>query len=234
MMFKVKKSCSTLRPMSELHFEKIAPIYNVMNDIISLGMHRWWKKSMVSETMKLAPQNPRCLDVSTGTGDIALLMAKNASSVIGLDPSGEMIKVAKERSESISWVTAPAENMPIDDSCVDLVTCGFGVRNYDDRSKAFAQWNRVMASGAIGSILEIHPMPEDASWPMRFWWKNIMPLLGKLFFNKDAYDYLLSSSTGFVTPQGLSKELEQAGFSVIENKSQFLGGMVNRITFRKP
>src|SRR5690554_4111914 len=75
-LFKVKKSCSTLTRMSELHFERIAPIYNVMNDIISLGMHRRWKKSMVADLLKRAPAAKRCLDVSTGTGDIALLMAK--------------------------------------------------------------------------------------------------------------------------------------------------------------
>lgn len=220
--------------MSEAHFERIAPIYNVMNDIISLGMHRWWKKAMVKDLLKRYPGQGQCLDVSTGTGDIALLIAKGNSNVVGLDPSKEMITVAQGRSKEIKWIHAPAENIPLDGSSVGLVSCGFGVRNFDDRPKAFAQWNRIMLSGAVGSILEIHPMPKNMPWPMRFWWKNVMPLLGKLFFNKEAYEYLLSSSTGFVTPPELGKELEGAGFKIVESKSQFLGGMVNRITFKKP
>lgn len=224
--------------MSELHFERIAPIYNVMNDIISLGLHRRWKKSLISDLLKRSQANGvqfggRCLDVSTGTGDIAILMAKTSEEVVGLDPSKEMIAVAQGRSNKINWITAPAESIPLEDDSVDLLSCGFGVRNFDNRPVAFNQWNRIMAKGAVGSILEIHPMPETMAFPMRFWWKRVMPLLGKLFFNKEAYDYLLSSSTGFLTPEELGKELEQAGFTVLESKSQFMGGMVNRITFKK-
>jgi demethylmenaquinone methyltransferase/2-methoxy-6-polyprenyl-1,4-benzoquinol methylase len=223
--------------MTAHHFERIALCYDLMNTSISFGLHKRWKNSFVGAVLKSCHAPVVVLDVATGTGDVACLLEKklnNQGHVIGIDPSLNMLDLAKKKSKKIQWVMGSSESLPFPDQSVDLITCTFGVRNFDNRKVAFSEWKRILKPGAIGGILEIHPTHSKFAFLSRLYWNYFMPFLGKIIFQKEAYEYLRSSSNSFLTPDELKLELSLCGFVVIESKPIFYGGMVNQILFEKP
>ena len=124
--------------MSEMPFERIAGHYDLLNDVLSWGMHRRWKAKLSTSVLSLRPPAcPGILDVATGTGDVVLGFLQQPecreSEIIGLDPSQAMLNIAAGRTLAARWVNAPSEALPVASASVGVVTCAFGVRNFQDR-----------------------------------------------------------------------------------------------------
>ena len=145
-------------------FNRIAPVYNQMNDWLSLGQHRIWKL-MAVKWSNVGPGNT-CLDLCCGSGDLALLLAQQAGptgSVFGVDFSAAQLAVARGRdrpfltpSSPISWVEADALKLPFPDNYFDCATMGYGLRNVTDIRASLRELHRVLKPGATAAILDFH------------------------------------------------------------------------------
>ncbi len=218
-----------------LDFAPVAPVYDRLNDVISLGQHRRWKRRLVGTLLDLAGKG-RWLDMAAGTGDVAELMVKSGvPEVIAADPCAPMVALGRERtSAGISWLIAPSEKIPLGDGTVRAIACSFGVRNFTDRGQAFREWNRVLEPGGVCGVLEMHPPAEGLFLGLfRFHWRWVMPLLGKLAGRGQEYRYLQESVEGFVSPRGLAEEALAAGLEPLGFSSLFGKGMVSLSLFRK-
>jgi demethylphylloquinol methyltransferase len=145
-------------------FNRIAPIYNQMNDWLSLGQHRIWKQMTVKWT-NVSPGNT-CLDLCCGSGDLALLLAQQAGPtgcVFGADFSAAQLEIARKRDRSfltpgspISWVEADALDLPFADNYFDCATMGYGLRNVTDIPHCLQELHRVLKPGGVAAILDFH------------------------------------------------------------------------------
>ncbi len=226
--------------MSHLPFEEIAPEYDKLNNIISLGLHHRWRTKLVKELLDSYAAPPSViLDIATGTGEVAddfyRMTRHHGSEVIGLDPSPAMLREAKQKRRLASkWILGSSEVLPLPSASVSLISCAYGVRNFSDRRKSFAEWKRVLAPGGIAGVLEIHPLPR--SWmnvPVSLYWRGLVPLLGGLFGHTEAYRYLRDSILNFLTPKEMALEAEEAGLSLLSSKSFFACGMVTFSLFER-
>lgn len=217
-------------------FNDIAPQYDLLNDLLSLGLHRIWKRNLVKEILTLEPHPKRVLDISTGTGDLAALFAETVSpeAVTALDPSIPMMEIGKKKFPFLkTWIQGYAEALPFDNQELDVITCTFGVRNFQDRSKAFQEIARVLKPKGLLGIIEIHPISKNlAYFPLRFFWNYFVPALGGLFKKKPAYQYLRDTGAGFISYQDMVEELA-LDFEVKTKRSLLPGGLVSFLIFEK-
>lgn len=179
-------------------FEQVAPRYDLMNDLMSMGVHRLWKSDFVA----LAGARPGeiALDLAGGTGDIALALAATAARVLVVDPSPAMMQVGQARfgAERIGWVAAEAERLPFPDASVDLLTISFGIRNATCVADALREIARVLRPGGRFLCLEFST---PHAWLRPFyglWSRTTIPLLGAIVSGRrDAYRYLVESIRRF-------------------------------------
>lgn len=223
--------------MKTLPFHRIAPSYDRINTVMSLGLHHEWKEELVNGLMLQQPsRNAQVLDVAAGTGDVTrLFSAKKFRRVIGMDPCSEMLAIAKRTADpSIHWVQASAEAIPLPEDSVDIISCAFGVRNFSDRLQSFKEWHRLLRPGGVVGILEIHPLPDLlALRPLEWYWRHVLPLLGRQIGDEAAYEYLRDSVQAFLSPEGLESELKQSGFHRLSYSSLFACGMVSFALFQR-
>lgn len=217
-------------------FDDIAKKYNLLNDLISLGLHRFWKNSLVKLLIEGAHQDSKVLDVATGTGDVARLFLEKFPSehVYAVDPSEAMMLEGKKKYPMIQhWYRGEAESLPFPDTFFSLSTCTFGVRNFRDRSLAFKELARTLVSGGRLGILEIHPIPKKFQYlPFRLFWKMGIPLWGKIFKQDSAYKYLRDTAAQFISPEVMVEELKPY-FDIEHKRSLIGGGLVTLIVARK-
>jgi demethylmenaquinone methyltransferase/2-methoxy-6-polyprenyl-1,4-benzoquinol methylase len=172
------------------------------------------------------------LDIATGTGDLAILMTQtNAEKIIGLDISAGMLEVGKKKIEEkklsnvIDLVLGDSENIPFEDNYFDAITVGFGVRNFENLEKGFAEILRVLKPNGVFVILETS-VPDKTPYKQgyKFYTKNILPLIGKLF-SKDnsAYGYLSESAAVFPYGEALNNILRKIGFIDVVAMPQTFG-----------
>ncbi len=223
--------------MVELPFSRIAAQYDRLNGVLSLGTHALWKRKLVHTMLRLQPRPERVLDVATGTGEIAHRFSRKVpgAEVIGLDPCAEMIEVGKAKGRKAKWIVAGSERIPLPDESVDILTCAFGVRNFTERPRAFREWARLLKPSGVVGVIEIHPIPRVWYRPLlAFYWKHLMPRLGRLLAEEKAYRYLRDSTVGFLSAPAMVEEARLAGLESLETRSLFASGMVSFCLFRKP
>jgi len=211
-------------------FNDIAGSYDFLNHLLSLNIDRVWRRKAVNTIKPLNPSE--ILDVATGTGDLALAAMKlNPTRIIGADVSEGMLKVAREKisrrglDSVISFVQAPCEALPFDDSTFDAAMVAFGVRNFEDPQKGLDELCRVLKPGGILVVLEF-TLPKH-TWILnayRFYFHRVLPLIGKAFSSDlEAYRYLPESVENFPKGDEFLKMLTIAGFAGCKYRSLTLG-----------
>jgi ubiquinone/menaquinone biosynthesis methyltransferase len=191
-------------------FDRIAGRYDLMNSVMSAGLHHRWRSRAVD--LSAVEPGDRALDVCCGTGDLALELKRrvgDAGSVVGVDFSAPMLELAREKSAraglAVEYVRGNALELPFEDSSFDAAAVGFGVRNVVDLPGAIAELERVVRPGGHVVILEITPVRPPLSWFYAVWFDRIVPLLGTIAGDRDAYCYLPDSVRRFPPAAGLAK-----------------------------
>jgi demethylmenaquinone methyltransferase/2-methoxy-6-polyprenyl-1,4-benzoquinol methylase len=204
-------------------FDRIAPVYDAMNRVMTAGLDQRWRRETVKAVVR---PGDRVLDACCGTGDLAVAALKaGAGEVVGLDFSPRMLERARAKQQTVTWMDGDAMDMPFPDGGFDSATVGFGVRNVSDLSAALTELRRVLKPGGRVGILEI-TTPTGLLAPFyRFWFDRIVPLLGKLLKGGSAYTYLPASVRRFPGPEELKTLMEQAGFEQVAYRT-FAGGIV--------
>lgn len=201
-------------------FSSVADKYDIMNDAMSLGVHRLWKRDFVRKA-KLRP-GMKCLDVAGGTGDIAMLMAREVGEkgeVTVYDINKAMLDVGKERVIDkgfvgpIKFVQGNAEDLPFEDDSFDVATVSFGIRNVTRLEKAFKEMARVVRPGGKVMCLEFsHPTNRIFSKIYDFYSFKVIPEIGNVITkDRDSYQYLVESIRKFPDQEKLKKILEKCG-----------------------
>lgn len=228
-------------------FDRIAKGYDLSNDLISLGMHRLWKKRAIDELLKstgtrkggAAPaQEAVFLDLCCGTGDLALMIAEKVPNgrVVGLDFSGNMLELAKERDRlsrsskkrcSIEWKQGDAQNLPFADNSFDGAIISFGLRNLTDLQKGLNEMSRVVKPGGTVVNLDLGQPDLPVFTPFfLFFFEQIVPLIGQLIQNdRQAYTYLPESRKTYPHPLKLKEMFQEAGLVEINWHKLALGSV---------
>jgi demethylmenaquinone methyltransferase / 2-methoxy-6-polyprenyl-1,4-benzoquinol methylase len=203
-------------------FDRIAPVYDVMNRVMTVGLDVRWRRITAGSVVR---PGDRVLDACCGTGDLAVAADKAGGVVTGLDFSPRMLERARRKLPSATWVEGDLLALPFDDGSFDVATVGFGVRNVADLDRGLAELRRVLAAGGRVAVLEI-TQPRGLVAPFyRVWFDRIVPLLGKLLKGGAAYTYLPASVRRFPGPDELAELLRGAGFADVEYRT-FAGGIV--------
>jgi demethylmenaquinone methyltransferase / 2-methoxy-6-polyprenyl-1,4-benzoquinol methylase len=200
-------------PQVRAMFDRIARVYDLMNSVMTAGMHHRWRERAV-EMAQVGPGD-RALDVATGTGDLAIALAKRVGPqghVIGSDFSEQMLELARRKSNAVAFEWANALGLPYEDNSFDAVTVGFGARNFSDLQAGLTEMTRVTRPGGRVVVLEITtPRRPPLSWFFRIWFDRMVPLIGRIAGDPDAYSYLPSSVRRFPGPEELAADLVSAG-----------------------
>ena len=211
-------------------FDAISGNYDGLNRVISFGIDVKWRKKVLQLVSNKNPET--ILDIATGTGDLAILMAQTtAKKIIGLDISPGMLNIGidkiaqKKLSNRIEMILGDSENMPFDDNHFDAITVSFGIRNFETLEKGLAEILRVLKPNGIFVILETsNPTKFPFQQGYNFYTKLILPLIGKLF-SKDniAYGYLAESAQNFPFGEQLNNILRKIGFIDVVAMPQTFG-----------
>jgi demethylmenaquinone methyltransferase/2-methoxy-6-polyprenyl-1,4-benzoquinol methylase len=203
-------------------FDRIAPVYDAMNRLMTAGLDRRWRRETAASVVGPGDE---VLDVCCGTGDLALAAAEAGGVVTGLDFSEPMLERARAKAPEVEWVSADALALPFAGGSFDAVTIGFGLRNLANTERGLEEMRRVLRPGGRVAILEI-TRPRGLLTPFyRFWFDGVIPLAGRLLPGGSAYSYLPASVRRFPDPQGLAKLMDEAGFEEIRWRL-FAGGIV--------
>ncbi|APR98185.1 bifunctional demethylmenaquinone methyltransferase/2-methoxy-6-polyprenyl-1,4-benzoquinol methylase UbiE [Wolbachia endosymbiont of Folsomia candida] len=206
-------------------FDSVADRYDIMNDIMSLGMHRLWKDQMVSSIH--FSENAKILDVAGGTGDIAIRIAKKSPSsrITICDINQNMLNKGRDKSInlnqlSFNWVCASAESLPFADSEFDYCTIAFGIRNVSDRKKALSEMHRVLKPNGKFICLEFAPMHyQNKAFTKIYdlYSFKVIPKIGSAIAkDQSSYEYLVKSIREFPTQVDFKKEIEDVGFKDVK------------------
>ena len=209
-------------------FEDVFDKYDLMNDLMSLGIHRLWKKKFINS---LNPQkNTKLLDVASGTGDIAKLFMKETnyeSDVFCLDENINMLNLSKKKfgkNSNIKWFCGNAEDLPFDDNTFDYYTISFGIRNVENINKALAEVYRVLKPGGRFLCLEFSKVKNEI---FNIFYKNYsksIPIVGRLVIGKsEPYEYLINSIEKFCDQDEFAKLIKNQNFENISYRNLSAG-----------
>ncbi len=212
-------------------FDQVYDSYDLMNDLMSLGIHRLWKKNLLN-LMNPSPYH-NLIDVACGTGDIAKIFLESvnkSSKITCVDPNKGMIKKGKEKLsefQNINWVVGSAEKLPLEDNIFDFYTISFGLRNTKDLNKSLKEAYRVLKPGGRYFCLEFSKIQNSN---LNFLYKNyskLIPIIGKLVVGKDdPYKYLTKSIENFVNQDELIDLMKKNKFDKCRYRN-LSGGIVS-------
>lgn len=212
-------------------FTRVASKYDIMNDLMSMGIHRLWKDAMMDWLAPRAGQ--RLLDVAGGTGDIAfrfLGRAPGATAVV-CDMTESMLVAGRQRaeadsmSERLDWVTGDAMALPFKDNSFDVYTISFGIRNVTRVQDALNEAFRVLRPGGRLMVLEFSQLPNPAmQWAYDRYSFNVIPVMGQIVASdRDSYQYLVESIRKFPDQETFLKMIQKAGFGQAKYRNLSMG-----------
>tara|TARA_B100001059_G_scaffold235733_1_gene282523 strand:+ start:1227 stop:1931 length:705 start_codon:yes stop_codon:yes gene_type:complete len=209
-------------------FTEVYKKYDIMNDVMSFGVHRLWKKNMIDW---MNPQkNTSLLDVASGTGDIAKIFSKatdNENKIICVEPNKDMFKVGKKKLlkyNNILWKSAPAEKLPFKDNTFDFYTISYGIRNVTDINLTLKEAYRVLKSGGRFMCLEFSKIDNELLNIIYKNYSKIIPYIGKYVVgSSEPYDYLVESIEKFYSQKDLSKLMINNKFQNVEFRNLSYG-----------
>ncbi len=209
-------------------FSEVYKEYDLMNDIMSFGIHRIWKNKFLDWTN---PQpHSKIIDVASGTGDIAKLFLKrlnNYCEVTCVDPNLEMLKQSKmklSRFENIKWINAMAENIPVKDNFFDIYTISYGIRNVSNINKTLKEAYRVLKPGGRFMCLEFSKIDNEILDLVYKQYSKTIPYIGKLIVGSEKpYNYLIKSINEFYNQEQLAEIINKNGFSNVKFRNMSSG-----------
>lgn len=210
-------------------FDSVATRYDLMNDVMSMGMHRIWKAITISQANVKPGQ--RVLDVASGTGDLALAFAKRVGplgKVVMSDINAQMLARGRNRlidhGYPIESVVCDAEHLPFPDQIFDLVTVAFGLRNMTDKPAALKQMHRVLKPGGKLMVLEFSKVAAPLEKLYDLYSFKVLPWLGKrIAQDEDSYRYLAESIRMHPGPEELAQMMRDAGFDIVRFSTMSAG-----------
>lgn len=213
-------------------FNSVAPRYDLMNDLMSAGLHRLWKRVAI-ESVAIRPAM-QILDLASGTGDLARAMATRLGSeghVILADINDQMLRIGRNHCidegqlKGLSWCQCDAEELPYSKDSFDRITISFGLRNVTNKDIALKEMLRVLKPGGKALILEFSkPTSRPLSYVYDIYSFSILPLMGQLVTqDKDSYQYLAESIRKHPDQEALSQMMEDAGFASISHQNLSAG-----------
>jgi demethylmenaquinone methyltransferase / 2-methoxy-6-polyprenyl-1,4-benzoquinol methylase len=211
-------------------FDGIAARYDFVNRVISLGIDQSWRRRTV-QALALRP-NARVLDVATGTGDLALLIAESepTARIVGLDPSEKMLEIARGKVEKqgllgrLELVLGDAQSLPFADATFDGVCIAFGIRNVPDRDRALAEMARVTKPGGHVAVLELSEPKGGILGPLaRFHVHTVVPYVGALLSGAPEYRYLQRSIAAFPPAEEFAARMDRVGLRMIATEPLTFG-----------
>jgi demethylmenaquinone methyltransferase/2-methoxy-6-polyprenyl-1,4-benzoquinol methylase len=206
-------SSGTLAPAAvEAMFDRISPVYDPMNRLMTAGLDRRWRRLTVRAVVR---PGERVLDACCGTGDLALEAERAGARVTGLDFSERMLERARRKPSSVEWVRGNMLALPFADASFDAATVGFGIRNVEHLEGGLRELARVLRPGGRLGCLEI-TRPRGALRPFfSLWFDGLVPAAGKVLPGGAAYTYLPASVRRFPGPEELGEAMRRAGFGQI-------------------
>lgn len=206
-------------------FNEIAPTYDKANKILSFGIDASWRSTACDLVLKNYNSSLNIIDVACGTGDMIkawINSAKKAnltiSKIAGIDPSVEMLKVAKEKIKNCEFIESKADKMNIPSSTQDILSISYGIRNVVARTHALREFNRVLKIGGYLVVLEFTKRQKSGliAKIRDFYLHKILPTIGGMISkNKEAYEYLPRSIDGFLDSNEFCSEIKNSGFEIV-------------------
>jgi demethylmenaquinone methyltransferase/2-methoxy-6-polyprenyl-1,4-benzoquinol methylase len=220
----ITRASGTLSPDGvRAMFDRIAPVYDAMNRVITVGLDGRWRKLAAASVVRAGD---RVLDAACGTGDLAIAACEAGGQVTGLDFSERMLERARRKSDAIEWVQGDVLALPFDDASFDAATIGFGIRNVADLDAGMRELARVIRPGGRCAVLEL-TRPRGVLRPFfRIWFDVLVPLVGRALPGGVAFSYLPASVRRFPGPDDLSDALRRAGFGDVSYRL-LAGGIVS-------
>jgi len=198
----------------EAMFDRISSVYDLMNSVMTAGLHHRWR-ARAADLARLRPGD-KALDVATGTGDLAVELARRGATVTGCDFSEAMLAIARDKAPDVQFMHANALSLPFERDSFDAATVGFGARNFSDLERGLGEMVRVVRPGGRVVVLEITtPRRPPLSTFFKLWFDRIVPLLGRVAGDADAYAYLPSSVRRFPDAGALAAVLARLGLDEI-------------------
>ena len=205
-------------------FSDVSQKYDLMNDIMSLGVHRIWKEKFI-DWMK-PPKNSKLIDVASGTGDIARLFSQrsqNLSEITCVEPNNEMFQKGKynlRHFKNIKWIRSNAEVLPVKDNTFDFYTISYGIRNVSDVNKSLKEAYRVLKPGGRFMCLEFSKVNNELLNFLYKYYSKTLPIIGKYVVGSSKpYEYLVKSIDSFYTQKQFSDIIIKNGFTNVEYRN---------------
>ena len=205
-------------------FSKVYKKYDLMNDVMSLGIHRIWKEKFIDWMNPLS--RSKLIDVATGTGDIAKLFldkTEDSGKVTCVEPNFEMLSLGKKKLynyKSVKWINAKAEKIPVKDNMFDYYSISYGIRNVSDINKSLKEALRVLKPGGRFLCLEFSKIDNEILNFIYKQYSKTIPILGKLIVgSEDPYKYLVNSIDKFYNQDQFADLMKKNGFSKIEYRN---------------